>query len=145
MARDAPAVAQAYRMNAGTIIESESLLVRLIRAKTKSGMARGGPVLGKIEENFLETLANGDTFLFSGQVLRFEGIHEMECLVTKTQDDEAKVPYYGGQKFPLTTFLAEKVREMLADPEKWGSLPSRWANGWRSRSARAPFPARTIS
>ncbi|WP_062113616.1 ligase-associated DNA damage response DEXH box helicase [Aureimonas sp. AU40] len=119
-----PSVAQAYRMNAGTIIESESLLVRLIRAKTRSGMARGGPVLGKIEENFLETLATGDTFLFSGQVLRFEGIHEMECLVTKTQDDEAKVPYYGGQKFPLTTFLAEKVREMLADPAKWGSLPS---------------------
>ncbi|WP_294645143.1 ligase-associated DNA damage response DEXH box helicase [uncultured Aureimonas sp.] len=119
-----PSVVQGYRMNAGTIIESEALLVRLIRAKTKSGMARGGPVLGKIEENFLETLAIGDTFLFSGQVLKFEGIHEMECLVTKTRDDEAKVPYYGGQKFPLTTFLAAKVREMLADPTQWGALPS---------------------
>ncbi len=67
-------------------------------------------------------------------MLKFEGIHEMECLVTKTRDDEAKVPYYGGQKFPLTTFLAAKVREMLADPTQWAPCPPRSASGWRSRS-----------
>ncbi|WP_062012177.1 ligase-associated DNA damage response DEXH box helicase [Aureimonas sp. AU4] len=130
-----PSVATGYRMNAGTIIESETLLVRLIRAKTRSGMSRGGPVLGKIEENFLETLAAGDTFLFSGQVLRFEGIHEMECLVTKAKGDEAKVPYYGGQKFPLTTFLAARVREMLADPKQWDALPPQ-VHDWLEIQAR---------
>ncbi|MBB3999302.1 ligase-associated DNA damage response DEXH box helicase [Aureimonas pseudogalii] len=135
-----PSVIQNYRMNAGTIIESESLLVRLVRAKTKSAMARGGPVLGKIEENFLETLAVGDTFLFSGQVLKFEGIHEMECLVTKTQSEEAKVPYYGGQKFPLTTFLAEKVREMLGDPAKWGSLPPQVGEWLAIQSRKSVIP-----
>ncbi|KQT85912.1 ligase-associated DNA damage response DEXH box helicase [Aurantimonas sp. Leaf443] len=133
-----PSVAQGYRMNAGTIIESESLNVRLVRAKTRSAMARGGAVLGKIEENFLETLSVGDTFLFSGQVLAFQGIHEMECLVTKSNAEEAKVPYYGGTKFPLTTFLAAKVREMLADPAKWGALPSQvgeWLEIQKRKSA----------
>ncbi len=53
-----PSVVQGYRMNARHDHRVGSLLVRLIRAKTKSGMARGGPVLGKIEENFLETLSS---------------------------------------------------------------------------------------
>ncbi|GGD94606.1 DNA ligase-associated DEXH box helicase [Aureimonas endophytica] len=133
-----PSVAQAYRMNAGTIIESETLTVRMIRAKTRAAIGRGGMVLGKIEENFLETLSPGDTFLFSGHVVRFEGIHEMECLVTKTKGEEAKVPYYGGQKFPMTTFLAARIREMLADPEKWGALPPQvreWLGIQREKSA----------
>ena len=38
--------------------------------KTYTGaIGRGGRVLGKIEEYFLETLAPGDTFLFSGEIL----------------------------------------------------------------------------
>ncbi|MFD2236146.1 ligase-associated DNA damage response DEXH box helicase [Aureimonas populi] len=119
-----PSIAQQYRMNAGTIMEAEALNVRLIRKKTRSAIQRGGPVLGKIEEMFLETLSPGDTFLFAGRVLAFQGIHEMECLVTDTRSDEPKVPYYGGAKFPLTTFLAAQVREILADPRRWGALPT---------------------
>ncbi len=118
-----PSVAQGYRMNAGTIIESETLLVRMVKARTAKALRGGGAVLGKIEENFLETLTPGDTFLFSGHVVRFEGIREMECLVTKTKGEEAKVPYYGGQKFPMTTFLAGRIREMLGDPAQWNALP----------------------
>ena len=46
---------------------------------------RGGRMLGEIEEYFAETLTPGDTFLFAGEVLRFEGIHEDEALVTRTR------------------------------------------------------------
>ncbi|WP_425484663.1 ligase-associated DNA damage response DEXH box helicase [Aureimonas mangrovi] len=120
-----PSIGQQYRMNAGTIIEAEALTVRLVRARTRSAVKRGGAVLGKIEEHFLETLSPGDTFMFGGGVVRFEGIHEMECLVTRAgAEEEPKVPYYGGTKFPLTTFLAARVREMLADPKRWGALPA---------------------
>jgi ATP-dependent Lhr-like helicase len=118
-----PRIAQQYRMNAGTIIEAESLTVRLIRRKTPAAMARGGSVLGKIEEGFLEMLRPGDTFLFAGLVLRFEGIVENTCLVTKTVSEDPQVPSYAGAKFPLTTYLAEQVRDILADPARWGSLP----------------------
>nr|WP_255699988.1 ligase-associated DNA damage response DEXH box helicase [Jiella avicenniae] len=118
-----PRFAQAYRMNAGTIIEAPMLEIRMIRRRTASAIVRGGRALGKIEEAFLETLSPGDTFLFAGEVLRFEGIHETSCLVTKAASEEPKVPYYGGSKFPLTTYLAKEVRAMLADPARWSVLP----------------------
>ncbi|TFF27152.1 ligase-associated DNA damage response DEXH box helicase [Jiella endophytica] len=118
-----PRFAQQYRMNAGTIIEAPMLEIRLVRRRTASAIARGGRALGKIEEAFLETLAPGDTFLFAGEVLRFEGIFETSCLVTKAASEEPKVPYYGGSKFPLTTYLAKEVRAMLADPARWHALP----------------------
>jgi hypothetical protein len=51
---------------------------------------RGGPSLGKVEEYFLETLVQGDTFLFAGKVLRFEGIRENECLVSNAFSMDAE-------------------------------------------------------
>ncbi|MCD2472532.1 ligase-associated DNA damage response DEXH box helicase [Jiella sp. MQZ9-1] len=118
-----PRFAQQYRMNAGTIVEAPMLEIRLVRRRTRSAISRGGRALGKIEEAFLETLSPGDTFLFAGEVLRFEGIVETSCLVTKAVSEEPKVPYYGGSKFPLTTYLAQEVRAMLADPARWSALP----------------------
>ncbi|KQT55131.1 MULTISPECIES: ligase-associated DNA damage response DEXH box helicase [unclassified Aureimonas] len=136
-----PRIAQQYRMNAGTIIESESLNVKLIRKKTKAAMARGGPTLGKIEENFLETLSPGDTFLFAGNVLAFEGIFENTCLVTKAVYEEPKVPYYGGSKFPLTTYLAGEVRAMLADPARWQALPDQVRDWLEIQERKSMVPA----
>ena len=59
------------------------LKVRLGRARGKSPARRrhaAGAVLGEIEEYFAETMTPGDTFVFAGEVLRFEGIAENECL-----------------------------------------------------------------
>ncbi len=124
-------VAQQYRLNAGTIIEAPMLQVRLTRHRGKGGNVRGGPILGKIEEGFLESLTAGDTFLFSGRTLRFEGIRENICYVTKANNTTAKIPSYVGGKFPLSTFLAEQVRAMLADSATWKRLPKQvgeWLN-----------------
>ncbi len=130
-----PQVAQQYRLNVGTIIEAPMLNVRLTRQRGKGGNVRGGPVLGKIEETFLESLSPGDTFLFSGKVLRFEGIRENECFASSAPGDDAKVPYYAGGKFPLSTYLADTVRQMLADPKRWRALPPQVA-GWLSLQQR---------
>ena len=135
-----PQIAQVYRMNAGTIIEAEALDVRLLRKKTKASMARGGFVLGKIEEDFLETLTIGDTFLFGGEVLRFEGIAETSCFVTRAPGDDPKVPYWGGSKFPLTTFLAAEVRRMLSDPGRWGELPAQVGEWLEIQALRSIIP-----
>ena len=108
-----PSHAQRYRMNAGTIVEMNSLNIRMV-GKNKGTAARGGPPLGKVEEGFLETLEPGDTFMFGGQTLRFEGIRDNECHVSKADGFDPKVPYYSGSKFPLTTFLAGEVRRMIA-------------------------------
>ncbi len=141
-------VAQAYRMNVGTIVEADMLKVRLVqgrapKAPTKrvpegaTGTAytgplrRGGRVLGEIEEYFLETLAPGDTFLFGGEVLALQGIVDSEALVSRARSDTPKVPSYAGGKFPLSTYLAARVRKILSDPKLWKTLPgqvSEWLN-----------------
>jgi ATP-dependent helicase Lhr and Lhr-like helicase len=118
-----PAVAQQYRLNLGTIVEMPMLNVRMVKRGAKGAVGRGGASLGKVEEYFLEMLAPGDTFLFSGKVLRFEGIRENECLVSQAFSLDPKVPAYAGGKFPLSTYLADQVRSMLDDPQRWGALP----------------------
>jgi ATP-dependent helicase Lhr and Lhr-like helicase len=120
-----PRLAQSYRMNIGTIVEEPMLKLRLAKVRKVLGrrMVTGGFVLGELEEYFLSQLALGDTFLFSGQVLRFEGLDEFGALATRTTASDPMIPSYGGGKFPLSTYLAERVRGLLASPEKWKALP----------------------
>jgi ATP-dependent Lhr-like helicase len=137
-----PRIAQQYRLNVGTIIEAPMLAVRLTRHAGRGTNVRGGPILGKIEEYFLETLVPGDTFLFSGKVLRFEGIRENECIASSAAGEDAKVPYYAGGKFPLSTYLAEIVRSMLADPGRWQDLPPQVADWLRIQKEKSVLPSR---
>lgn len=132
-----PQVAQQYRLNLGTIVEATELNVRLVRRSANGTLGRGGLSLGKVEEYFLEQLVQGDTFLFAGKVLRFEGIRENECLVSNAFSLDPKIPAYAGGKFPLTTYLAAQVRAMLADPDRWHALPDQvrdWLSIQRERS-----------
>ncbi len=88
----------------GVIVEDPMIDIRLQAQRPPTGA--GGRVLGQMEEYFVEGLAPGDTFVFSGEVLRFEGMRETAAYVTRTNDPEAQVPSYNGGKFPLSTFLA---------------------------------------
>ena len=134
-----PMVAQQYRLNVGTIIEQPYLTLRYARAGR--GMAgRGGPTLGKIEEGFLESLAAGDTFIFAGKVLRLEGIRETEAFVSNAAGNDPRIPVYAGGKFPLSTYLAEQVREMLDDPSRWKALPDQVADWLRAQEEKSVLP-----
>ena len=57
-------------------------LGKCMRSRPGTVLPRGR-ILGEIEEYFAETLTPGDTFLFAGEVLRFEGISEDEVLATR--------------------------------------------------------------
>jgi ATP-dependent Lhr-like helicase len=116
-----PRIAQEYRLNAGVIVEDPMVDVRLQSRGRPAGA--GGRKLGSLEEYFIEQLSPGDTFIFSGQVLRFEGLRETGAFVTKSNDPEAEIPSYNGGKFPLSTFLAQRVREMVSNPHDWHKLP----------------------
>ncbi|MFL5020729.1 MAG: ligase-associated DNA damage response DEXH box helicase [Microvirga sp.] len=137
--RDAK-IAQQYRLNVGTIVESSMIKVRLGRtARSRPGtVLPRGRILGEIEEYFAETLTPGDTFLFAGEVLRFEGISEDEVLATRAGSGaDPMIPSYEGGKFPLSTFLAARVRAILADPFEWDRLPQQmteWLLQQRRRS-----------
>jgi ATP-dependent Lhr-like helicase len=138
-------VAQHYRLNVGTIIEADMLKVRLGRSsRNKPGtvLPRGGRILGEIEESFAETMSLGDTFAFAGEVLRFEGILENEVLVTRASGTDPKVPSYAGGKFPLSSFLAERVRGILADPFEWDRLPPQLTDWLLQQRRRSLIPER---
>ena len=135
-----PRVAQQYRLNVGTIVETALLNVRVSRNRGAGFAGRGGRVLGRIEEYFIETLSPGDTFLFAGLILRFEGIHENEVVATRTADDTPKIPVYAGGKFPLSTYLAAGVRAILADPERWTTLPDQVSDWLRIQRDKSVIP-----
>ena len=116
-----PRLGQAYRLNVGVIVEDPMVDIRLQSRGKPTGV--GGRRLGQLEEYFVEQLSAGDTFVFAGDVLRFEGLREDAAYVTRTNDPEAQVPSYNGGKFPLSTFLAQRVREMVSAPERWHVLP----------------------
>jgi ATP-dependent helicase Lhr and Lhr-like helicase len=142
-----PRIAQTYRMNVGTIVEADMLKVRLARggASETSGtytgpLRRSGRVLGEIEEYFLETLAPDDTFLFGGEILALRGIVENEALVSRAMADAPKIPSYAGGKFPLSTHLAARVRQILSNPQQWDELPPLVADWLALQKRRSGLP-----
>jgi ATP-dependent helicase Lhr and Lhr-like helicase len=134
-----PLIAQQYRLNMGTIVEADMLKLRIASVKRRLGkrVVTGGRSLGELEEWFLSQLSIGDTFLFAGEVLRFEGLDEFGALASRAFGREPMIPSYQGGKFPLSTYLAERVREILSTPEKWRGLPQQvqdWLSAQRWKS-----------
>ena len=125
-------------MNVGTIVEADMLKVRLVRSRRVGAhIPRGGRMLGQVEEYFIEMLTPGDTFVFAGEILKYEAIVEDEVYVSRSTATDPKVPAYEGGKFPLSTYLAARVRAILADPKAWRGLPDQvreWLEiqEWRS-------------
>ena len=150
-----PRVAQQYRLNVGTIVEETMIKVRLVRSGLgglhggvgpTGAIARGGRILGELEEYFIEGLTPGDTFVFSGEILRFEALVEDEAYVSRAHADDPKVPAYAGGKFPLSTHLAARVRALISEPRAWPALPAQvreWLSiqQWRSR---VPLPGQLL-
>ncbi len=146
-------IAQRHRLNVGAIVESPMLDVRLVSGRapkpdrTRKPLPRhGGLRLGQVEEWFAEQLSPGDTFVFAGQILRFEGISETSALVSRAGGEDPKVPSWNGGKFPLTTFLADRVRKLVSDPGHWPALPDQvreWLEIQRLRS-KIPAPDRLL-
>src|SRR5690606_1618367 len=93
-----PRARQSYRLNVGTIVEEAMLKVRLVRSRHGGGkgptgaIARGGRMLGEIEEYFIEGLVAGDTFVFGGEIVRFEALAEDQVYVSRANDESPKVP-----------------------------------------------------
>ena len=137
-----PRVAQRYRMNVGTIVEADMLKVRLMRSRGSMKIARGGRLLGEVEEYFIETMMPGDTFVFAGEILKYEALVEDEVYVSRTTATDPKVPAYEGGKFPLSTYLADGVRNLLAHPQEWRGLPPQVREWLEIQQWRSLLPGR---
>ncbi|CCD91354.1 putative ATP dependent DNA helicase [Bradyrhizobium sp. ORS 375] len=143
-----PKVRQTYRLNVGTIVEEAMLKVRLVRSRsgakggTTGAIARGGRLLGEIEEYFIEGLTPGDTFVFGGEIVRYEALAEDQVYVSRANDADPKVPSYMGGKFPLSTYLAERVRGLLDDTRAWMQLPEQVRDWLALQEDVSRIPAR---
>jgi ATP-dependent Lhr-like helicase len=133
-----PETAQRHRMNVGAIMEVPMLSIRLGTGKSRAG----GRKIGEMEESYIEQLSPGDTFLFAGQVWRFEAVEGMDAFVTRAPPgSEPKVPSWGGAKFALSTYLARRVRRMIADQPGWGRLPHDVRDWMEIQRRRSVIPA----
>lgn len=144
-------VAQQHRMNVGAIVEAELLDVRLAHragARPRPGTPKNEPRpliagrrLGQIEEYFIEGLTPGDSFLFAGEVLRLVAVEGKDALVVRAPGEQnPSVPSYAGGKFPLSTFLAERVRALLHDPKKQKALPTQVRDWIKMQKRRSIVP-----
>lgn len=111
--------ARRHRMNIGTIVEFAKLKVRRI-ASPKS---KRGRIIGEIEEKFIINLNPGDTFAFGGEVLAYQGVRDMAIEAYPAPRSRSKVPAYAGGMMPLSTYLAEGVREIVSTSDQWSLLP----------------------
>jgi ATP-dependent helicase Lhr and Lhr-like helicase len=137
-----PNVAQRYRLNVGTIVEADMLKVRLVRSRASKAIPRGGRLLGQVEEYFIETMVPGDTFVFAGEILKYEVLAEDEVYVSRAASEDPKVPAYEGGKFPLSTYLADRVRGIISDPHAWGQLPEQVREWLEIQKWRSQMPGR---
>jgi ATP-dependent Lhr-like helicase len=137
-----PRVAQRYRLNVGTIVEADMLKVRLVRSRVSKMIPRGGRLLGEVEEYFVETLVPGDTFVFAGEILKYEALAEGEVYVSRSASEDPKVPAYEGGKFPLSTYLADRVRAIISDPGAWRALPEQVRDWLEIQKWRSQMPGR---
>jgi ATP-dependent Lhr-like helicase len=107
-----PRFAQAHRMNAGIIVDQPAVAIRF----------GNGRKLGTVEEMFAATLSPGDRFFFSGMSLELVRQTEAE-LIVRASTKSAQIPSWGGTRMAMSTHLAGRVREFLADPGQWHRFP----------------------
>lgn len=135
-----PRTAQRLKMNIGTIVEAETLSVRLGRRRG-GGPKNGGPKIGEVEEAFAATLTPGDSFLIGGRVVRYEGLRDMVLEVSPDSAREPKIPVFAGGKLPISTHLAERVLKTLNSPDCWSAFPAPVAEWLRLQQRCSAMPA----
>src|SRR5436309_4120904 len=84
----------------------------------------------------------GDTFVFAGEILKYEALVEDEVYVSRATSEDPKVPAYEGGKFPLSTYLADRVRGIISDPAAWRALPEQVRDWLEIQRLRSQVPGR---
>jgi ATP-dependent Lhr-like helicase len=125
-----PQFAAQHRFNAGIIVDAPMLEIRF----------RNGRKLGKVEESFASTLSPGNTFTFAGMALEVESIKDLDLIVRAATKPATNIPSYMGARLPLTTHLAGRVRQMLADRPGWARFPDEVREWLEMQAYRSQMP-----
>src|SRR5690349_20114257 len=124
-----PAVAMQHRLNAGIIVEQPLMVVKF----------KNGRTLGTVEEGFASALAPGDRFFFAGLSLEVEQFKDTDIIV-HASSKRGQVVTYGGQRMSMSTHLANRVRQMLADRNDWHRFPDDVREWLEVQSERSVLP-----
>ncbi len=96
-------LARMHRLAIGTITGDG--VISLVTTSNKK--------LGTLEESFVSKLKPGDCFIFAGRPLEFVSVRQMTARVKLVTTRRGSVPQWGGGRFPMSTMLADGVRQRL--------------------------------
>ena len=96
-------IAKRHRMSIGTIVSDAAVNICFRRGKR----------LGNVEESFIARLSPGDHFIFAGQLLEFLRLENMVAYVKPGKAGSAIIPRWDGGKCPLSSEVADSIRELL--------------------------------
>ena len=98
-------VATMHRMSIGAIVSETTLTIKYL----------SGGYIGTIEEYFISSLKQGDTFWFAGRSLQFVKVKGMEALVKRSSSKKGKVPSWKGGRMQLSSQLSEFLRLAMGE------------------------------
>jgi ATP-dependent helicase Lhr and Lhr-like helicase len=125
-----PKFAAQHRFNAGIIVDTPMMDVRF----------KNGRRLGMLDEDFAATLSPGDSFFFAG--LSLEVVQsDAADLYVRASTKRARIPSYMGARMPLTTHLADRVRNFLYDRSTWHRFPTDVQEWLDMQSRRSILPS----
>ena len=81
----------------------------------------------------------GDHFYFSGLSLEVEQFKDTDIIV-HASSKRARIVTYGGQRMSMSTHLANRVRQMLADRNDWSRFPDDVREWLEVQSERSVLP-----
>ncbi len=100
---DKPRLAQLHRLNVGTITGEMTLEIRYVRGRS----------MGRIEENFVAHLREGQHFVFAGKTLQFACLQDCVAYVRPAKSKTSFTPIWSGIKLPISESLADSIRRAL--------------------------------
>lgn len=126
--------ARRHRMSMGAIVSATMVAVHL----------KGQGLLGHVEETFVASLNEGDSFVFAGQVVRLVSFQGLVAKVHKSTSASARTPAWMGGRMSLSSELSNRLRwawDRMATPgSEWEPELQRLAPMVHIQAERSAIP-----
>lgn len=96
-------LARRHRLSIGAIVSDTMMMIKFKR----------GGLIGHVEESFIASLNEGDTFWFAGQGLELIQVKELTAFVKKSDKMNGKIPSWQGGRLPLSSKMSLLIRRKL--------------------------------
>lgn len=108
-------IIQLHRMNIGTIPSSTMLSLKFLKGKK----------IGMVEENFINRLKPGETFIFGGKSYQLVLVNQSDAWVRLSKKPAVSVAQWVGTRLPLSTGLSQLMRKAVGGDDSFSAYPER--------------------